>query len=158
MCCHCVRNVAYYLAGWADGGFVSDDDFWRNANSNFLDIAVLEWCKIFAHWNGKHHWRKVVPAPDDFHFALIQGIAITEEEFSKRRDETKTYRDKFVAHLDATRMMQIPTLGVLVDSSVFLYDLIRNEYQDFLVDAPDNLREFYEQRLEHGQRAYSSAT
>lgn len=157
LCCHCVRNIAYYRAGWLDGHFVSNDDFWRNTNSNFLDVAVLEWCKVFADWNGKPHWRKVVPAPADFLSALLEGIAITEETFNAHREETRTYRDKFVAHLDAERMMQIPRLEVILNSVVFLYDLIRNEYQQFLVDAPLNLRDFYEQRLEHGRGMYPNA-
>lgn len=158
LCCHCVRNVAYYRAGWVDGQFISNDDFWRNANSNFLDIAVLEWCKLFADRNGKHHWKKVVPAPDNFLSALLQEIGITEGVYNAHCEETKTYRDKFVSHLDAERMMHIPRLDVVIDSTMFLYDLVKNEYQEYLPDAPQNLRAFYQERLEHGRLHYLNTT
>ena len=140
-----------------DGVFVSNDDFWISANSNFLDISVLEWCKLFGEWNGKHHWRKVVPEPDAFLPALWEGIGVTEEAFDAHCEGMKTYRNKFVAHLDANRRMQIPRLTIVVDSAVFLYDLVRNEYQDFLPYAPANLRRYYEERLEHGRSRYPNA-
>ena len=158
LCCHCVRNIAYYRAGWVDGHFVSEEDFWRNANSNFLDIGVLEWCKVFADSNGKHHWRKVVPAPDRFMSALFEGIAVTEDAFNTLHEETRRYRDKFIAHLDDERIMQIPRLAMVIDSAMFLFDRIQNEYEPFLTDAPQNLRDFYEQRFEHARGMYVNGT
>lgn len=158
LCCHCARNVAYYRAGWVEGRFISNDDFWRNANSNFLDIAVLEWCKLFVDRKGKHYWSKVVSVPDEFLPVLINGIDVTENVFNTHCEEVKTYRDKFVAHLDAGRRMQIPSLTIVVESAVFLYDLVRNEYQDFLLDAPVNLRDYYEEKFERGQGHYPKVT
>ncbi len=158
LCCHCTRNVAYYRAGWVDNGFVSNDDFWRNANSNFLDISVIEWCKLFCESKEKHHWRKVVPETAAFLPALWEAIGVTEDVFNANCKEMKTYRNKFVAHLDAERRMQIPRLTLVVDSVVFLYDLVRNEYQDFLLDAPEDLRSYYEERLEHGRSHYPNTT
>jgi len=159
LCYHCTRNVAYYRAGWTDGVFVSNDDFWINANSNFLDISVLEWCKLFGEWNGKHHWKQVVPKPATFLHDLCEGIDVTEDVFNAHRNEMKTYRNKFVAHLDAGRQMRIPSLTMVVDSAVFLGDLVRNEYQEFLPDdALPNLRSYYEERFEHGRSHYPNAT
>jgi len=157
LCCHTVRNIAYYRAGWVDGDFVSGEDFWRNANSNFLDIAVLEWCKLFGERNGKHHWRKVVPDPDVFLPTLRNGINITEEEFNEHCNQMKTYRNKFVAHLDNQPVMHIPRLTMVIDSTVFLYGLIRGEFEEFLADAPANLREFYEERKVYGRGFYPHA-
>ncbi|MEY6433597.1 hypothetical protein ABC977_14420 [Thioalkalicoccus limnaeus] len=158
LCCHCVRNSAYYRAGWRDGHFVSQLDFWRNANGNFIDIAVLEWCKLFADRNGKHHWRKVVPDPDGFLPGLFGSIGVSEEAFNSLCEETRTYRDKFIAHLDEGRLMHIPRLNVIIDSSIFLYGLIRTEYQQFLGDAPPDLRQFYEERLAEATGVYPNAT
>jgi hypothetical protein len=71
----------------------------------------------------------------------------------------KTYRNKFVAHLDAGRQMRVPRLTMVVDSTVFLGDLVRNEYQEFLPDdALPNLRSYYEERFEHGRSHYPNAT
>jgi len=158
LCCHCVRNVAYYRAGWKNNNFISDDDFWKNTNSNFLDIAVLEWCKVFADRNGKHHWRRIVPKPDKFLPSLYTGIAISENEFKQQLLVVKTYRDKFVAHLDDERKMNIPQLQIVIDSTIFLYSQIRNEYQHVLSDAPNDLLSFYEQRYSDGQIAYNEST
>lgn len=38
LCCHFVRNYAYYKA--SEGGEISNE-FWKTIHSNFLDIAVL---------------------------------------------------------------------------------------------------------------------
>lgn len=157
LCCHMVRNVAYYQAGRPNGELVSQEDFWCNANSNFLDIAVLEWCKLFGEWNGKHHWRKVVPEPTEFPTALHEGIGITQAEFDAHKSEMKDYRDKFVAHLDSECRMQIPRLTIAVDSTIFLFTLLRTEFEEFLPDAPQNLRQFYEQRIDYGRRFYPKA-
>ncbi len=66
LCCSCARNIAYYRVAW-------DEEyrhllnlpnpypnFWRAANNNFIDMCVLEWCKLFADMQGKHHWSKIV--------------------------------------------------------------------------------------------------
>ena len=60
LCCHTLRNLAYYRA-WFDAGKPrADENFWVSANGNFADITVLEWCKLFADERGKHHWAKVI--------------------------------------------------------------------------------------------------
>ncbi len=158
LCCHCARNVAYYRAGWAEENFMSDEDFWINANGNFLDIAVLEWCKLFSDRSGKHYWKKVVPDRETSLPTLQNGIGVSEEEFESGRLEIKTYRDKFVAHLDEGRTMQIPRLELVVDSVAYLYDVIKAHNEEFLEDAPSNLAEFFNERLQHAQGQYPIAT
>jgi hypothetical protein len=69
LCCAFARNVAYYRAGWADRAqpLLSElhphASFWRQVNGNFLDMAVLDWCKLFGDPKetprkrlAKHHW------------------------------------------------------------------------------------------------------
>ncbi len=158
LCCHCVRNIAYYRAGWNSGGFVSDEDFWKNANNNFIDIAVLEWCKLFADRNGKHHWKKVVQVPDELRSNLFQEIGVSEEQFLDQLRKTKKYRDKFVAHLDNDLRMHIPELDLLLASTQFLFKVIRNEYPDYLVEAPQELQSFFDEKLTYGKTIYPSAT
>ena len=113
LCHHCVRNAAYHRAGWVDNRLVSDDEFWRNANGNFLDIAILEWCKLFD-WKGKHHWSTVIckagprdktsPEVRAFLSDMLQSADISEEEFAKSFKKIMTYRNKFVAHIDNDKM------------------------------------------------------
>ena len=108
LCCHCVSNVAYYKAGWHEGSLRKDTNFWRGVNSNFLDVAVLEWCKLFADPKAKHHWKKVVSNPEAFWESLLQKLGQEEVYFGSYCKQMRVYRDKFLAHLDAERTMQIP--------------------------------------------------
>jgi hypothetical protein len=57
LCEHCLRNIAFYRAGWYRQSKIRvSRQFWIGANGNFMDIAVLEWCKLFADAKGQHHW------------------------------------------------------------------------------------------------------
>ena len=60
LCRHFARNLAYYRAGWVGSSLVRDSDFWRTVNRNFLDVAVLEWCKLLGDEKARHYWRKTV--------------------------------------------------------------------------------------------------
>ena len=42
LCCHCLRNLAFYKSGWKDGSLKIDGDFWINVNGNFLDSVHPE--------------------------------------------------------------------------------------------------------------------
>jgi len=59
VCCAFTRNVAYYRTGHDVARGLGN--FWRTTDGNFLDMAVLEWCKLFADPRGKHYWKKVIP-------------------------------------------------------------------------------------------------
>jgi hypothetical protein len=67
VCCHFLRNLAFYRAGWQYDTYLRErshrtpDQFRVNANSNSLDICVLEWCKLFGEkrTRGKNHWLHV---------------------------------------------------------------------------------------------------
>ncbi len=54
LCCHFLRNLAFYKAGWRKGELIFKDQFWVNANGNFIDVCVLEWCKLFGDKRGQH--------------------------------------------------------------------------------------------------------
>ena len=152
LCCHCARNVAYYRAWWDGKELVTNDDFFRNANSNALEIAILEWCKLFTDRRGKHHWRKVILELDQFLPELYAQLGINKSFFDEHCKETKNYRNKFVAHLDEDSIMYIPDLTVSLNSVVFLYGILRDEYAAYLNDAPTDLGRFYLERLAHGKR------
>ncbi|MDD5472120.1 MAG: hypothetical protein PHP05_09430 [Sideroxydans sp.] len=128
LCCHCLLNLAFYNSGWKKGALILKEPFWVNANGNFLDICVLEWCKLFADARGKHHWRKTITDQTQFFEALLQAATLTEIEFDAYIGEMRTYRDKFIAHLDAEETMYPPNLALARTSASFLYDyLLANE-------------------------------
>ena len=160
LCCHCLRNLAFYRAGWKGKKAIFGGDFWTNANGNFLDICVLEWCKLFADQRGKHYWRKAISQPDAFFQELLRVVGVTEAELNRHIQEMRTYRDKFVAHLDSDEEMQIPDLTVTLKSVSFLYDyLLENEGEpEFFPDATKPASAFYGRFLEEGKRVYESVS
>jgi hypothetical protein len=105
----CIRNLAYYRAG-RDGG---DLRFDRNSrihgtiNVNFLDIMVLEWLKLFIATQ-QHSWHKIVTDRAQFLAGLLAHLGCTEAHFDVFITEMRVYWDKFVAHLDSRRQMDIP--------------------------------------------------
>lgn len=157
LCCHCLRNIALYRA-WPDCGRpYINNQFWRTTNNNFIDIAVLEWCKLFADLKGKHHWHRVVSDEGRFLSGLLQALSFTENDLDEYVREMKVYRDKFVAHLDELETMQIPYLENARKSAAYLYDHLRTDagYGSFFYDAPESAETFYVEHSQNGKRVYS---
>lgn len=127
--CHIIaRNVAYYRVVHPSKG--SGNNFWRTVSINFINTAVLDWCKIFAEEGGKHYWKMVVPSEQHAHFfqEMIFFLDVTEKEFSDYSQAVKTYRNQFVAHMDESDIMpydssfnKFPDLKLLLGSTRFLY-------------------------------------
>lgn len=156
LCCHFLRNLAFYKAGWKKGALVTNDQFFVNANSNFLDICVLEWCKLFGDKRGQHYWRKVITDQDAFFIGLLQSLRLTEAEFETYVETMRTYRDKFVAHLDTEEVMYLPKLRTARKSVASLYEylLTHEEVDGCFHDAPQRASPFYEDFLRLGRKGY----
>ena len=156
LCCHCLRNLAFYKAGWLNGDLLFKDQFWVNVNGNFLDICVMEWCKLFGDTRGVHYWKKVVTDPTAFFKGLLREVKITEADLNSYINEMRTYRDKFVAHLDSKETMHIPTLTVARKSASYLYDYLRTHEDegDFFSDAPNKASTFYRNCLKEARSVY----
>jgi hypothetical protein len=90
-------------------------------SGNFIDICVLEWCKLFADKKGKHHWGNIVRRPDDFRVGLLHHLGTDDAGFQKDIDTMLRYRDKFIAHLDSDPIMYIPALDA-AKKAVWFYD------------------------------------
>ncbi len=136
---------------------IFEDQFWVNANGNFLDICVLEWCKLFADKKGQHHWEKAISDQTAFSTGLIRAVNQTQGEFDEYIAKMKKYRDKFIAHLDEENVMDIPALSVAHSSVAFLYDyLLANEEEDnCFIDAPRTSSEVYYSFQAQGKEVYS---
>jgi hypothetical protein len=134
VCCIFMSNLGFHRAGMqaeVQGKLFAQTHpqgaFWREVHVNFLDICVLEWCKLFVdhkdkhHW-GKHLWRRVVAEPDRFEADLYATVGLTADEFTALINKTKGYRDKFVAHLDDGRIMHRPILEQQQKAVEFLFE------------------------------------
>ena len=159
LCCHFLRNLAFYKAGWRKGELIFRNQFWVNANGNFIDIGILEWCKLFGDKRGQHYWRKIVTDQAAFLTELLAAVDKTEEEFEAYIEEVRTYRDKFVAHLDVEEVMNIPRLKVARKSVSFLYEyLLANEEEEGCFhDAPPKASCYYRACYSQGRKVYQSA-
>jgi hypothetical protein len=145
LCCSFARNHAYYLAGWDGKKTKAKNEFWVTVQGNFIDIAVLEWLKLFGDHNDKHHWKKVVEDKDLFRQEMFVKCKITESEFAQARKSLKDYRDKFIAHLDSEEIMHIPVLDVPLKLVKYYYEYIANELGEAgLRDLPDDVEDYYQ--------------
>jgi hypothetical protein len=161
VCCHFLRNLAFYRAGWRydtdfrERAHRTTDQFWVNANSNSLDICVLEWCKLFGDKKGNHRWSRVVSDPQFLH-KLVQRLKLTEDQFNAYAKQMREYRDWFIAHLDDERTMHLPRLRIARQSIAFLYDhLVQLEdTTNALPDARRSAAQFYAFWFRQGRQAY----
>ena len=160
LCCHCLRNLAFYRAGCSHGQIRTTRQFWVNANGNFIDIAVLEWCKLFADNNGKHHWKRIVQDHAAFLTSLCDHLGVSTKEFQDYQKHVLRYRDKFIAHLDEDRVMHIPKMRVARKSAAYLYEhLLRDEEgKKVLTDAQQSAKRFYSVMYRHAYDEYRRGT
>ena len=156
LCCHFLRNLAFYKAGWRKNKLIFNEQFWVNTNGNFLDICILEWCKLFGEKKGQHYWQKVITDQPAFLAQLLHAVGLTEVEFNIYIEEMRTYRDKFVAHLDSEEIMSIPKLKVARKSTSFLYSylLAHEEEDNCFYDAPPKASQFYKRFRLQGRKIY----
>jgi hypothetical protein len=156
LCCHVLRNLAFYKSWYKAGQPFEKKQFWITANGNFLDIAVLEWCKLFVDSKGKHHFAKALADPEEFEQNLLKRLDITDAQFDEYAESFKTYRDKFIAHLDDENVMNIPDMKIARRSTKFLYGrLLQQEAQNnTFADAPPSAKNVYEDFLAEGLKAY----
>jgi len=88
---------------------------------------------------------------------MLQKLKIEEAELEFFINEMRTYRDKFIAHLDLEPTMFIPHNLKLAEKSVeYLYDYIltQEDEGDFFHDAPSSALVFFENHLSYGKTEY----
>jgi hypothetical protein len=161
LCLHTLRNMAFFRASSDAQEAWTGEQFWTTAHDNFLDIAVLEWCKVFAdEKRGKHHWGKVVNNADVFMLGLLAHLKLTEPLFLEYIQGMRAYRDKFIAHLDEENQMNIPNLSAAIKSSQYLYRWLLEEEDDCHAypDAPPSAVAFFKSFLAEAKAVYAAKT
>ena len=162
------RNVAYFRAGQSRTGSQarvpssSHSGFWRQVSSNFLDIAVLEWCKLLGDDRDKHFWRNVVTDSTAFEAGLLANLRMKESDFADFAKKMRRYRDKFVAHLDSDATMDIPRLDAALAANSFYHGhivTVEAAAGDLfgLADTSEKFVQGYEQCLTEAKEAYGQA-
>ena len=133
LCCRFGANLAYYRTGFGREhrrlfDHASCSNFWVMANNNFLNTCVLEWRKLFADRKGQYHWRRIVTERDQvgFNRGLLDNLGLDETAFQSYIDTMRTYRDKFVAHLDSENNMTVPALDAAKKAVWFYHSHVVN--------------------------------
>lgn len=121
-------------------------NFWRVIHGDELDIAVLEWCKIFGTNTEPTHWKAIVPDNDQSQFRadLIVALGINETTWADYWQQMKDYRDSHVAHhIESAKVSQYPQLDLALRSSYFYYTYLITQLRA-LGDKryPDDLKKY----------------
>jgi hypothetical protein len=170
LCVAFMRNMAYFRGayeapeGWQSQAgelVLPDASFWVIVANNFLDVCVMEFCKLFVEErNGRHFWKRVVTDQETFKAELLAKLDMTEEAYVTYLESFKTYRDKFVAHLDDERTMYTPQLDAARIAVQHLHAwLVANECSAGLLDfehaSPERLAAGCKVEQSTARRIYS---
>jgi hypothetical protein len=162
LCTNFVLNAAYHRAGLSQGAQALRSDFWTQANANFVDMAVLEWCKLLSDRDDKHHWRNIVTDPAAFKAKLLARLEMTPTELLKLIKDMGYYRNKFVAHLDSVEVMNVPPLSKALEAVNCYHEQIVTEEASAgdlrgLVDTAEKFAKLYAHCSQKAGRVYSHA-
>lgn len=144
LCCTCMRNIAFYRACWDGHDLRVNNEFWKTVSGNFLDTAVHEWFKAFAHKRSKHHWSKVIPESSHaaFEHDLLAHLDLAPmptyngdelegaHPYEQFNDLLRKYRDKFLAHLDDELVANLPVTEPMRKGAEFLFDYLTTTQPD----------------------------
>lgn len=138
--------------------------FWRVIHGNLLDVAVLDWCKLFGSDDEEHqqvHWKNVFADKTTFRAGLLAHVQMNENSWCDYWKKMKKYRDQHVAHRDLNRrdVTHYPDLDAAL-SSVFYYhsSLIAELHMLGELRYPDDLITYYEKLLEQASEIAKTAT
>jgi hypothetical protein len=140
-------------------------NFWRVIHGDELDIAVLEWCKIFGTNTEPTHWKAIVPDSDQTRFRsdLLAALGIDEQTWTDYWHQMKAYRDNLVAHHIVAEKFHYPVLDLALRSSYFYYEYLIKQLRTFGDKRfPDDLHgyaeDFEAQAREVAQRAVDATS
>ena len=156
LCCHFTRNLAYFRAGWTELKPRKEGDFWITAIGNFIDVSVLEWCKLFGDDFDKHHWKNIATDQTVFRSEIMKDVGITDAEWKNSWTIIRSYRDKFVAHLDSEHTMHVPEMDIperMVRSYFGGLRLLCSSAA-VLADMPVDMESYYIKSYEEAVRVY----
>ena len=105
---------------------------------NSMDMAIIDWCKLFGSDDEDHqpvHWKNQVSDAehDKFRAGLLDAVGLSKDEWRDYWEKTKAYRDQHAAHFDATYLEddpKYPDLTVALESAYFYYAWIKRNPDD----------------------------
>ena len=140
------------------------DDFkksyWKLIFNNFLDIAIIEWCKMFDSKDDTTHWSNHIKNKKEVGDKLLKWANMSQQEWDKYREDIKCYGNS-VDKYHKQNIKSYPDFSCVVIACYVYYDALIKELRMLGVnDYPDELKEFYQSCLgeatEFTNAAYSA--
>ncbi len=125
-------------------------NFWRIFHGDLLDMAVIDWCKLFGSDDEEHqktHWKNVMSDRDAFRAELFGALGIDAKAWGSYWSEMKNYRDQHAVHRDFSKsdVTHYPTLDFALQSSYVYYRYVIAELRKQGVTRyPDDLAKYGE--------------
>jgi hypothetical protein len=160
LCLSFARSYALYKASYNDdGSHIVGGQFWNTELGNNIDIAVIEWCKLFGNYDQeKHHWKRVVKDRKHYKTQLLTEFENSEAKWAEYHKSILKYRNKFVAHLDVDNEYIVPLLEIALKLISKHYDyLLQYEVEDgfFNEPIPNDIQSYYEQHFALARKVYA---
>lgn len=119
----------------------------------------MEWCKLFGEIKGKHYWEIIIQDQASFK-ADLYLTAGGEARLKEYVAEVRTYRDKFVAHLDDELVAHVPYMTDALEFSRLYYKYVVEEVVELgaLGGLPADIVDFYKLSLDQAKTEYEKQT
>ena len=140
LCQHTIRNLAYVQVLSERKTEWSHIHFWICAHNNFLDVGILEWCKLFTDVSGKHHWTRTVSNRAKFEMLVHSAAGMSKSEFSEYCEQLRWYRNRFLAHLDEDLSFRLPKMEPAIASAKTLLQWLLEREDDCAAFPADHYR------------------
>lgn len=121
--------------------------FWMFIYGSMLDIAVIEWCKVFGIDDQPTHWKNFISDHDAFRKKLLSFLDITQDQWSQYWENMKGYRDRHAAHyLGVKEGDTFPALDIALKSCFFYYSKLIEKVNTLRVNnLPETLETYSKQ-------------
>lgn len=122
---NCVRNYATSKAIHDNFINLNHSNFWRIAHNSALDIAVIEWCKLFgAYKESTHFTNSKERGIQNLEKQILSVCKTTKADYDLLHTSLLKYRDKSVAHIDKNNwQVNVPYLSKAVEHTYISFDI-----------------------------------
>jgi hypothetical protein len=120
-----VRNYATHTAIHDNFEKLAKSNFWRITYNATLDIAVIDWCKLFGTYGETTHYRNCVERGiTDFAAQVLSASNITATEYEALHKSIVDYRNRGAAHIDLDDwQVTIPQLSKAIEVAYVSFDI-----------------------------------
>jgi cation transport regulator ChaC len=150
-------------------------NFWRLIYGDLMDMAVIEWCKLFGSDHEVHqpvHWKNILPEDrhEAFRTGLLAHLRVSQEDWLRYREGMKHYRDNHAAHMSAPWLRpdpkdkalpedRYPELGMALEAAYFYYRALIARLADGGIDRryPPDIGEYCERYVAQATEAARKA-